>query len=157
MKANHVRSLLSRSAIFATPAAALVLGFCLQACGGAPDGEPGQQTAEEKTGQSAQDLSIFGIPVPQPTVTIGLGDNSATIDPVGTIDNLVPDAGISIPDPLKPVENIVTALGNPISVGVNVGDLGVSLKAPPLVPPELSALLNSLDPFSDGGIPVIGK
>jgi hypothetical protein len=158
MKANHVRSLVSRCSLIATPVAALVFGFCVQACGGAgPDGEPGQTTADEKTGQTAQDLSIFGVQVPQPTVTFGLGDKSTTIDPVGTIDTLVPDAGIAIPDPLKPVENLVTALGTPISASVNVGDLGVSLKLPTLVPPELGSLLNSLDPFSDGGIQIIGK
>jgi hypothetical protein len=158
MKANHVRTFVSRSALIATPAAALVLGFCLQACGGAgPDGEPGQTTAEEKSAQTAQDLSIFGIPVPQPTVSFGLGDKTTTIDPVGTIDKLVPPQGITIPDPLKPVENILTALGTPISASVNVGDLGVSLKLPTLLPPELGNLLNSLDPFSDGGIPIIGK
>jgi len=60
MKANKVRSLVSRSTLIATPVAALVFGFCVQACGGAPDGEPGQTTADEKTGQTAQDLSIFG-------------------------------------------------------------------------------------------------
>src|SRR5450432_3546193 len=121
MKANQVRSL---SALFATPVAALVLGFCVQACGGAgPDGEPGQ-TAEEKTAQTAQDLSIFGVTVPQPTVSFGLGDKTTTIDPVGAIDTLVPAQGITIPDPLKPVENVITALGSPITAGVNVGDIG---------------------------------
>jgi hypothetical protein len=157
MKANHVRSLVSRSTLIATPVAALLFGFCVQACGGAPDGEPGQTTADEKTGQTAQDLSIFGVPVPQPTVTFGLGDKSTTIDPVGTIDTLVPDAGITIPDPLRPVENVVTALGSPISASVNVGDLGVSLSVPSIIPPELGGLLNSLDPFADGGIQIIGK
>ena len=159
MKANHVRTLASRSALYLAPIATLVLGFCLQACGGTgPDGEPGQTTtAQDKTGQTAQDLSIFGVQVPQPTVSFGLGDKTTTIDPVGAIDKLVPDAGISIPDPLKPVENVVAALGQPVSASVNVGDLGISIKLPSLFPPELGGLLNSLDPFRDGGIQLIGK
>jgi hypothetical protein len=157
MKANQVRSLVSRGATFATPVAALVLSFCVQACGGAgPDGEPGQPTtAQEKTGQTEQDLSLFGVTVPQPTVTFGLGDQSTTIDPIGAIDTLVPDAGITIPDPLTPVENVLTALGKPISASVGVGDIGVSVSVPSLLPPELAGLLTSLDPFT-GGIPVVG-
>jgi hypothetical protein len=153
MKVNHV----SRSALYVAPIATLVLGFCLQACGGSPDGEPTASEPQEKTGQSAQDLSILGINIPQPTISFGLGDASVKVDPVGTIDSVIPEQGIAIPDPFKPVDNIITGLGKPISASLGVGDVGVSLKLPALLPPDLGGFLTGLDPFADGGIQLIGK
>ena len=162
MKVNHVRTLGARSALYAAPFATLVLGFCLQACGGAgPDGEPtpGEPSSapQEKTGQSTADLQILGLTVPQPTITFGLGDASTTIDPIGTIDNVIPEQGVTIPDPFAPIDTVITDLGKPISASVGTSDVGVTVKLPPLVPPDLAALLTSLDPFADGGIELIGK
>jgi hypothetical protein len=163
MKVNHVRTLAARSALFAAPLATLVLGFCLQACGGVgPDGEPipGDPTSttpatEVKPGESKADLTILGINVPQPTITFGLGDASTKIDPIGTIDTLVPEPGVNLPDPFAPVDGLITGLGKPITAGVGVGDLGVSIKLPPLLPPDLGGFLTGLDPFADGGIQLI--
>ena len=164
MKVNHVRTLAARSALCAAPLATLVLGFCLQACGGVgPDGEPApgepQSTtpAEVKPGPSEADLKILGITVPQPTITFGLGDASTKIDPIGTIDTVIPEQGIALPDPFQPVNNILTNLGKPISASVGNNDVGVSIKLPPLLPPELGSILTGLDPFADAGIPLIGQ
>jgi len=160
MKVNHVRTLGSRCALYAAPFATLVLGFCLPACGGVgPDGGPtsGEPTAEEKTGQSTADLSILGFTLPEPTVSFGLGDASVKIDPIGTIDKVLPDQPLTLPDPLAPVETAITDLGNPISASVGLGDLGVAIKLPPVLPPELGGLLTGLDPFADGGIELLGK
>lgn len=153
MKVNQVRTLGSRIALFAAPIATLALGFSLQACGGAgPDGEPTTASEpSEKTGQTAQDLSIFGIEIPQPTVTIGLGDASVKIDPIGTIDTLIPEQGIAIPDPIKPVDQLLGDLGKGVSASVNVGDIGVGIKLPGIELPQLP------DPFGDGGIELIGR
>jgi hypothetical protein len=160
MKVNHVRTLGARSALLAAPFATLVLGFCLQACGGVgPDGEPGstEPGTQEKTGQSTADLSILGINIPQPALTISLGDAGVKIDPIGTIDSVIPEQGVTIPDPLKPVDNIITGLGSPLSISLGTSDVGVSVKLPSLLPPELGSLLTDLDPFADGGIQLIGK
>jgi hypothetical protein len=160
MKVNHVRTLGARSALYAAPFATLVLGFCLQACGGVgPDGEPtsGDPTPQEKTGQSTADLSIVGLTIPQPTITFGLGDASTKIDPIGAIDKLIPEQGVTLPDPLAPIDTIITDLGQPISAGVGTGDVGISIKLPPLLPPDLGGILSGLDPFADGGIELIGK
>jgi hypothetical protein len=160
MKVNHVRTLGARSALYAAPFATLVLGFCLQACGGVgPDGEPtsGDPTPQEKTGQSTADLSIVGLTIPQPTITFGLGDASTKIDPIGAIDTLIPEQGVTLPDPFAPLDTIITDLGQPISAGVGTGDVGVSIKLPPLLPPDLGGILSGLDPFADGGIELIGK
>ena len=162
MKVNHVRTLAARSALFAAPLATLVLGFCLQACGGVgPDGEPapGDPTsttpAEVKPGESKADLAILGINIPQPTITFGLGDASTKVDPIGTIDTLIPEQGVTLPDPFAPVNNIITNLGKPITAGVGVGNVGVDVKLPPLLPPDLGGFLTGLDPFADAGIPLI--
>ena len=149
MKVNHVRTLASRFALCATPVAALALGFALQACGGAPDSGP--TSSEDKTAQSAQDLSILGIPIPQPTLTIGLGDASVKIDPIGTIDGVIPEQGIALPDPLKPIDTLLSDLDKGISVGASVGDVSIGIKLPVIELPELP------DPFADGGIQIIGK
>jgi len=153
MKVNHF----SRSALYVAPVATLVLGFCLQACGGSPDGEPTASAPQEKTGQSAQDLSILGVNIPQPTISASLGDASITIDPIGTIDGLIPETGITIPDPLQPIDTILTDLSKPISVSIGDGDAGVTVKLPPLLPPDLTGFLEGLDPFADGGIQLVGK
>jgi hypothetical protein len=119
------------------------VGVSLQACGGAPEGQ--------STEKSSQDLSILGVPVPAPTVSVSVGDKTATIDPIGVIDSLLPDAGIGIPDPLAPVNNIIGTLDKGVSVGITLPgiELGGSIGLPiPL--PELP------DPF-DGGITIIGK
>jgi hypothetical protein len=164
MKVNHVRTLGARMALYAAPLSTLVLGFCLQACGGAgPDGEPtnttsvAAPTAQEKTGESTADLSILGLNIPQPTITFGLGDASTKIDPIGTIDKIVPPEGVTLPDPFAPVDGLITGLGQPISATVGAGDVGVTVKLPPLLPPDLGGFLTGLDPFSDGGIELIGK
>jgi hypothetical protein len=160
MKVNHVRTLGARVALYAAPLSTLVLGFCLQACGGAgPDGEPtpGAPTAQEKTGESTADLSILGLNIPQPTISFGLGDASTKIDPIGTIDKLVPPEGVTLPDPLAPINGIVAGLGKPISATVGTGDVGVTVKLPPLLPPGLGEILTGLDPFSVAGIQLIGK
>jgi hypothetical protein len=134
-------SLSSRIAVLAVCA----VGFSLQACGGAPDSEP--------VGKSSEALTIFGVPIPQPTVTVTAGDHTATIDPVGVIDQLVPDAGVKIPDPITPVDSIIGALDNGVSVGLTAPgiEVGATIGLPiPL--PELP------DPWADaGGITVIGK
>jgi hypothetical protein len=140
MKTTH--TLVSRIALVATVA----VGFSLQACGGAgPEG----QSVEK----SSQDLTLFGIPVPAPTLTVGLGDKSATIDPIGTIDKLIPDAGITLPDPLAPLNNIINTLDNGLTVGFTAPGLEIGLTLPGL-PIELPTLP---DPFADGGITIIGK
>lgn len=160
MKVNHVRTLGARMALYAAPLSTLVLGFCLQACGGAgPDGEPtpGEPTSQEKTGESTADLSILGLNVPQPTITFGLGDASTKIDPIGAIDKIVPPEGVTLPDPFAPVDGIITGLGKPISATVGAGDVGVTVNLPPLLPPDLGGFLTGLDPFADGGIPLIGQ
>jgi hypothetical protein len=160
MKVNHVRTLGARMALYAAPLSTLVLGFCLQACGGAgPDGEPtpGEPTAQEKTGESTADLSILGLNIPQPTITFGLGDASTTIDPIGAIDKIVPPEGVALPDPFAPIDGIITGLGKPISATVGTGDVGVTVNLPPLLPPDLGGFLTGLDPFADGGIPLIGQ
>ena len=163
MKANHVRTLAARSALCAAPLATLVLGVCLQACGGVgPDGEPapGEPTttpAAVTPGPSEADLKILGLTIPQPTVTFGLGDASVKIDPIGTIDTVIPEQGITLPDPFQPVNNILTNLGKPISASVGTSDVGVSIKLPPLLPPDLGAFFTGLDPFADAGIPLIGQ
>jgi hypothetical protein len=153
MKVNHV----SRSALYVAPIATLVLGFCLQACGGSPDGEPTASGPQEKTGQSAQDLSILGINIPEPTISASIGDAGITVNPIGTIDGLIPEQGITLPDPFAPVDNILTGLGKPISATVGTGDVGITVKLPPLLPPDLGGFLSGLDPFADGGIQLIGK
>jgi hypothetical protein len=163
MKANPIRALGARCALCAAPLSTFVLGFCLQACGGAgPDGEPAPsdptaQVKPVKAGQSTADLSILGLNVPQPTISFGLGDASTTIDPIGVIDKTVPPEGVALPDPFAPVDGLITGLGKPISATVGAGAVGVSVKLPPLLPPELGGLLTGLDPFADGGIPLIGK
>jgi hypothetical protein len=128
-----------------TLAATLLLGASLQACGGtSPEGEPVEK--------SSQDLSIFGIPVPAPTVGITVGDLSAKIDPIGAIDSLVPDAGIGIPDPLAPVNTILGDINKGVSVGFTVP--GITVEGSIGLPIQLPTLP---DPFADGGITIIGK
>jgi hypothetical protein len=161
MKVNHVRTLGARCALYAAPLSTFALGFCLQACGGTgPDGEPapGDPTAQVKqvkAGESTADLSILGLNVPQPAISFGLGDASTTVDPIGAIDKIVPPNGVALPDPFAPVDGLVAELGKPISASVGAGGVGVSVKLPPLLPPELGGLLTGLDPFADGGIPLI--
>jgi hypothetical protein len=160
MKVNHVRTLGARMALYAAPLSTLVLGFCLQACGGAgPDGEPtpGEPSSQEKTGESTADLSILGLNIPQPTISFGLGDASTKIDPIGAIDKIVPPEGVTLPDPFAPIDGIITGLGKPISATVGTGDVGVTVNLPPLLPPDLGGFLTGLDPFADAGIPLIGQ
>ena len=131
----------SRIAVLAVCA----VGFSLQACGGAPDGQPVEK--------SAQDLSIFGVAIPAPTVTITAGDHSATIDPVGVVDSLLPDGGIKIPDPITPVDSIISALDNGVSVGLTApgielgGTIGLPIPLPQIPDPFAAA----------GGITIIGN
>ena len=141
MKNAH-RSLVSGIALLST----LAVGFSLQACGGTgPEG----QSVEK----SSQDLSIFGIPVPALDGHTTAGDTTATINPIGTIDSLLPDAGIKIPDPLTPVDNITGALDNGVKVGLTVP--GIEIGATIGLPFEFPQLP---DPWADaGGITIIGK
>ncbi len=147
MKLNLVRA---RLAAFAVPVAALALGLAAQGCGGAPD----TQSSTEQTATSAQDLSILGITIPQPTLSLGLGlgDASASvkIDPIGTIDELIPEQGVKLPDPVKPIDTILGDISEGASASVSVGDISVGLKLPGIELPTIP------DPF-DGGIELIGK
>jgi len=151
MKVNQVRSFGSRIALVATPVVSLALGLALQACGGAPDSDP--TTAQtEQTAQSQEDLTIFGIKIPEPTLTFGLGDAGIKIDPIGTIDTLIPEQGIKIPDPITPVNQLVGVLGGGASASITLGDIGLTLKLPGIDLPKLP------DPFADaGGITIIGR
>ncbi len=127
-------------------AATVAVGLSLQACGGSgPEGEPVEK--------SAQDLSIFGVPVPAPTVSVSVGDHTATVNPVGAIDTLIPQGGIKIPDPLTPVNKVIGALDNGVSVGLTAPCLEVGIALPGLdILPQLP------NPWADaGGITVIGK
>jgi len=123
--------------------AAIAVGFSLQGCGAAPDGSPGT----EVTGKSAQDLSILGIPIPEPTVGVSVGDAGVTINPIGTIQELLPPQGIRI-DPVAPVNDLLGDLSKPVSVGVTLPGVEVGLTGQiqfPTLP----------DPFGDGGIPIL--
>lgn len=150
MSVNQVRTLGSRSATIAT----LALGFALSACGGAgPEVDPtAGQSATEKTGSTGQDLSIFGIQLPEPQVTLGLGDAGLTINPIGAIGEFVPPKGIRIPDPITPIDQLIGDLDKGASASVSVGNVGLTLKLPGIDLPRLP------DPFGDGGgIEIIGR
>lgn len=138
MKMNRCAMLLSTVALGA-------FGLSVQACGGAPQGEPTAQS--EKTATAGQDLSIIGIQIPEPTVTVGVNDASVTINPIGVIDELLPP--VTLPDPLKPVNNLIGALDNGLTVGVAAP--AVSAQVTVKSPIELPKLP---DPF-DGGIPIL--
>jgi hypothetical protein len=120
--------------------AALAIGFSLQGCGSAPDGNP----STEATGKSAQDLSVLGIPIPEPTIGLSIGDAGIVINPLGTIDELLPPQGINI-DPVKPVNTILGDLSKPVSVGVTLPGVELGL-AGEIQFPTLP------DPFGDAGI-----
>ncbi|MGH7436727.1 MAG: hypothetical protein ACRENE_13720, partial [Polyangiaceae bacterium] len=100
----------------------------------------------ENTGKTAQDLSILGIQLPEPTVTIALNDASVEIDPIGLIDQLFPP--IVLPDPFKPVNGVIGAVEEGGTVRVTTPGLEVNLGIPGLPIPRLP------DPF-DGGISLI--
>ncbi|MGO9838465.1 MAG: hypothetical protein ACLP1X_30150 [Polyangiaceae bacterium] len=122
---------------------AFALGLSLQACGGAPDGDP----STEATGKTAQELSILGIPIPEPSIGVSIGDAGITINPLGTIDELLPPQGINI-DPIKPVNTILGDLSKPVSVGVTLPGVELGLSGQiqfPTLP----------DPFGDAGIPLL--
>jgi len=141
MKMNRTRAY----AMLITTLALSAFGLSVQACGGVgPDGEP--STASEKTAQTGQDLSIIGIQLPEPTVTIGLNDASIRIDPIGLIGELFPP--IVLPDPLKPINGIIGAVEDGGTVGVELPGLEAHITLPGLPIPELP------DPF-DGGISII--
>jgi hypothetical protein len=150
MNTNRTRT--SRALLIATLAAGTpaALGLSVQACGSAgPDGEPtasGPAAKAENTGKTAQDLSILGIQLPEPTVTIALNDASLEINPIGLIDQLFPP--IVLPDPLKPVNGIIGAVEEGGTVSVTTPGLEVNLGIPGLPVPRLP------DPF-DGGIPLL--
>ncbi len=138
MKMNRRFTLLATLALGA-------FGLSVQACGGAPQGEPTAQS--EKTGTTGQDLSIIGIQIPEPTITVGVNDASVTVNPIGVIDELLPP--VTIPDPLKPVNTIVGALDNGLTVGITAPAVSGSITVrPPIEIPTLP------DPF-DGGIPIL--
>jgi hypothetical protein len=154
MNVNQVRSLGSRNALVAARIVTFALGFALQACGGAgPDGDPSAgPSAAEKTGSTQQDLTLLGIQIPEPKLTLGLGDAGITIDPLGTIGELVPPKGIRLPDPITPIDQLVGDLDKGGSASVKVGNIGLSVKLPGLDLPELP------DPLADGGgIEIIGR
>jgi hypothetical protein len=122
---------------------AFAIGISLQACGGAPDGNP----STEATGKSAQDLSVLGIPIPEPTIGLSLGDAGITIDPLGTIEELLPPKGITI-DPIAPVNTILGDLSKPVSIGVTLPGVELGL-AGEIQFPTLP------DPFPDGGLQIL--
>jgi hypothetical protein len=154
MNVNQVRSHGSRRALHATPVVMLALGLALQACGGAgPEGDPtAGPSAAEKTGSTQQDLSFLGIQLPEPKVTLGFGDAGLTINPIGSIGELVPPKGITLPDPITPIDELVGDLGKGGSASVTVGNVGLTLTLPGLDLPKLP------DPFADGGgIQIFGR
>jgi hypothetical protein len=121
----------------------VITGLSLQACGGSPDGSPGT----EATGKTAQDLSILGIPIPAPTVGVSFGDAGILVNPIGTIDELLPPQGVRI-DPLAPVNTILGDLSKPVSVGFTLPGITIGVNGQiqfPTLP----------DPFADGGIPIL--
>jgi hypothetical protein len=123
--------------------AAVAIGFSLQGCGGAPDGNP----STEATGKSAQELSILGIPIPEPSIGLSIGDAGIVINPLATIDEFLPPQGINI-DPVKPVNTILGDLSKPVSVGVTLPGIELGLTGEiqfPTLP----------DPFGDAGIPLL--
>jgi len=132
------RMLGSRIATCAFAVATLAVGAALQGCGAAPDPEP--------TGKSAQDLSVIGIPIPSPTVSVGIGDAGITLAPIDTIGALLPPEGVTV-DPIGTVNDLLGALSQPISVGVTAPGVQIGLNAG-LNLPKLP------NPF-DGGIPII--
>ncbi len=136
---------MNRSAIWLATVVLGTFGLSVQACGGAPEGGPTAQS--EKTATTGQDLSIVGIPIPAPTIIIGVNDASVKIDPIGVIDELLPP--VTVPDPLKPVNNIIGALDNGLTVGIAAPGVSGSVTVqPPIELPKLP------DPF-DGGIPIL--
>jgi hypothetical protein len=138
---------ISLAAIAAQSLALGVLCSSVEACGGVgPDGNPTGTTAEEKTGKAAQDFTIIGITLPQPTITVGLNDASVKIDPIGTIVDLLPP--VVLPDPFQPVNQVLGALQDGGAVGVQVPGVTVGLRLPALPVPTIP------DPF-DGGIPLL--
>ncbi len=147
MNTNRTRT--SRALLIATLALG-ALGLSVQACGGVgPDGEPtanGPAAKAENTGTAAQDFSILGIQLPEPTVTIALNDASVEINPIGLIDQLFPP--IVLPDPLKPVNGVIGSVEEGGTVSVTTPGLEVNLGIPGLPVPKLP------DPF-DGGIPLV--
>lgn len=154
MNLNQVRSVGSRGASCVASLATLALGFALQACGGAgPDGDPSAgPSADEKTGSTQQDLSIFGVQLPEPKLILGLGDAGLTINPIGAVGELLPPKGIRIPDPITPIDRLVGDLGKGGSASVSVGGAGLSVTLPGLELPKLP------DPFADaGGIEIFGR
>ncbi len=134
------------SMLIATVALA-ALGLSVQACSGAgPEGEP--TASGEKTAQTAQDLSIIGIQLPQPTITIGLNDASVKIDPIGFITEILPPPTIVFPDPFAPINGIIGVVQDGGTVGVAVPGVKLGITLPGLPIPLLP------DPF-DGGIPLL--
>jgi hypothetical protein len=116
--------------------------FALAACGGAPDTGSGTET----TGKSAQDLSVFGIPIPAPTISVGIGDAGIALSPLTPIQDLLPPTGIRV-DPVAPVNDLLGAVSQPISVGVTAPGIEIGLQGG-IQLPKLP------DPF-EGGIPIL--
>jgi hypothetical protein len=144
MKTNGKRA---TRAMLLTTLAAGALGLSVQACGGAgPDGEP--STTSEKTAQTGQDLSIIGIPLPEPVLTIGLNDASVRIDPIGFIGDLLPPPGIVLPDPFQPINTLIGAVEDGGTLGVEVPGITARVTLPGLPIPRLPDLF-------DGGIPLV--
>ena len=118
--------------------ASVFLALCPTACSGAnPQGE--------RSAQSKEDLSLLGIPIPSPTVTIGVGDASASLAPVDTVGSLLPAINV---DPIKPVNDLLGNLSQPISIGVTGGGAQLGVTVPVQLPPLPDPL--------DGGINLIG-
>lgn len=146
---NTNRTWTPRAVLIAALAAGALstVALSLQACGGAgPDDQSAVSEPAEKSAKEAQDLSLIGIQLPQPTVTIGLNDASIRIDPIGLIDELLPP--ITIPDPFKPVNGILGAIEDGGTVSVIAPGVEVKVGIPGLPIPQLP------DPF-DGGIPLV--
>jgi len=151
------------NSMFTLALGTIALGFATQACAIAPGTDPSQEpaatTATEQTGTTAQDLSILGIKIPEPKLTIGVGNTPpVTINPVGTISDILPAGGIKI-DPIKPIDQILAILSKPVAVdvGVKVGVGGTStnvntgIELPGLPLPQIP------DPWAaTGGITIVG-
>jgi hypothetical protein len=150
MKIMSNATLRSRVVGCAAAVAAVVVGVSLQACGGAPEGQTGQSGQPgqaEQTGSSKQDLTIFGIQIPEPTITVTVNDAGVTADPLAFIDELLPPIKI---DPITPVNNVIGALDKPLGIGLTAGGATVGVEVPGLQLPTIP------NPFPDGGITIVG-
>jgi hypothetical protein len=142
--------IIHRRSTLAVQFAAVSLALLTPACGGAGPGDPTPGTASiEKTGKAAQDLTLLGVELPVPTITLGLNDASVKFDPLGVIESLLPDGGIVLSDPFKPLEDLIGALQDGGKTTVENPFVTATFTLPGLPIPTIP------DPFDGGGIPII--